>query len=147
MNNIEEQKQQEMEIALPSLEGEQNQELLSMGIEEAIQKDGLDTVLLKEENTIHVPSYLIDMTNVGDIMPASLEAIQTMLSEDGDTAIYMKNGNMVGIIGFGQSQELYSMLDTYINNVYSGRCQIYKNSGKGFKKIKPMDVDNITLDI
>lgn len=147
MGNIDEQKQPELEIALPSLDGEQNQDLLSVGIEEAIKKDGLDTVLLKEENNIHVPSYLIDMTHVGDIMPATLEAIQTMMCEGGNTAVYMKNGNMTGIIGFGDSEELYSGLDTYINNVYSGRCKIYKNTGKGFRKIKPMDVDSITLDI
>ena len=134
-------------VAMPGMAEQGNQELISMAIEEAIQKESIDTVLLKEVTDIEIPSYLIDMTNVGDIMPCTLDAISKMLSEDGDTAIYMKNGDSIGIIGYGEAHQLYSRLDTFINNVYSGKCGIYKNNGDGFKKIKPMDVNNIMLDI
>ena len=137
----------EEEVVVPSLDNTEAENLLSVGIEEAIQKEGIDTVLLKEETEVHVPSYLMDMTSVGSIMPASLQALQTMLTENGDTAVYMKNGDMIGIIGYGDSQELYNRLDTYVNNVYSNKCKLYKNKGDGFKEVKPMDVDNIELDL
>ena len=118
-----------------------------MDITESLKKDTVDTVLLQEEEELHIPCYLLDMTNVGAIMPATLQALQTMIESNGNTAIYIKNGNMTGLIGYGDAVDLYTKLETYINNVYSGKCVLYKNTGKGFSKVKPMDVDYIILDI
>lgn len=149
IENVAEQGNDSVEevVIIPSVKSRQNEDLISVGIEEAIQRDSIDTVLLKEETEIHIPSYLLDMTGVGDIMPASLQALQTMLTAEGDTAVYMKNGTMIGTIGYGESQELYNRLETYISNVYSNKCKLYKNKGKGFKEIRPMDVDNIELEL
>ena len=137
----------ELNIVLPSLNGDQNKDLVSMDITESLKKDTVDTVLLQEEEELHIPCYLLDMTNVGAIMPATLQALQTMLESNGNTAVYIKNGNMTGLIGYGDAVDLYTKLETYINNVYSGKCVLYKNTGKGFSKVKPMDVDYIILDI
>jgi len=144
-----EQNTMAIDIELPSLNPNNSDysNLMSVGIDEALKKDKLDTVLLQEETEVHIPSYLIDMTEVGDIMPATLRALQTMISTEGDTAVYMKKGDMVGVIGYGDRHELYSRLETYINNVYSGKAKLYKNTGKGFKLVKPMDIDSVILDI
>ena len=148
MENLEnELLEEDFDIALPEMEEAENEDLMSLGIEKALKKDSIETVLLQEVTDIVTPSYLIDMTNVGDIMPCTLDALGKMLSEEGGTAVYMKNGDMIGIIGYGEAHQLYCRLETFINNVYSGRCGLYKNNGKGFEKIKPMDVDSVVLDI
>ena len=146
-DKTEEIKDKTEEIKLPTLGVGNKEELISTDISEELKKGTVGTVLLKEESSVFTPSYLLDMTDVGDIMPSTLDAIQTMIYKEGDTAVYMKNGEHIGIIGYGDGHELYSMLETFVSNVYSGRCKIYKNNGDSFRRLKNTDVGSIILDI
>ena len=135
-------------IVLPTLGSSVTDGLVTHGVVEALQKDKIDKVLVRESTSgVKVPSYLIDMTNVGAIVGSSLRGIKALLCEGGDTTVYIKNGDIVNEIGTGDSLLLYDMLDVYLHNVYSKRCKLYKNSGNGFEEIKPMDVSNVKLDI
>ncbi len=140
----------EQGIALPgSINGaddNQYEELLTSGVEEAIVKHEIKPVLVQSSADVECPAYLLEMTDVESITAESLNAIQGLLG-GGDTAVYIKNNDVIMRIGYGEESVLYAILDGVIKQMYDGQCGIYKNKGRGFEPIKETEVDTVRLNL
>ncbi len=137
------------EIVMPgsntnSVQG--NEDLMSADISEAIQSKKIKSVLIKSDAELMSPSYILDMTEVENITEESFKAIQGILS-GGDTALYIKSNNNVNLVGYGDGQLLYSVLDGIIKHMYNAQCKMYKHTTKGTKLVRESEVDSIRLNL
>lgn len=139
----------DINIQIPNLENiEDTSFLKSKEVETTITQKVVKTALLDTVDDIITPSYLIDFSNVTLIMACVLEGLRSLIVEDGDTGIYIlnPNGNII-LTGMGRKQDLYKILEPYIEAIFGDSVKIYINNGKGFKKIKKLAVDSVILDI
>lgn len=124
--------------------------LISNDVEDAIKQKVVKTALLNTTDNIIIPAYLIDLSQINLIMQCVLEGLKSMIAPDnkGDTAIYILNpNNNLVLAGKGIKQDLYQVLEPYIEAVFGDKAKVYINNGKGFKKIKKLAVDSVVLDI
>lgn len=142
-------KVKEVGIVIPDIECiEDTSYLKSKDITEAITQKVVKTALLETSDSLVYPSYMIDFSGITLIQQCVLEGIKSMIVSDGDTGIYIMNshGDMI-LAGMGRKQELYRILEPYIESIFGDNAKIYINKGAGFKKIKKLAVDSVILDI
>lgn len=138
-----------IDIVIPDLNKiDDTSHLESKEIETTIKQRVVKTALLDTAEDIITPSYLIDFSEVTLIMACALEGLKSLIAEDGDTGIYIlnPNGNMI-FTGMGRKEDLYRILEPYIESIFGDKVKIYINNGKGFKKIKKLAVDSVVLNI
>lgn len=122
-----------------------NSDLRTVGIQKALVADELKNVLLRESTDVKVPSYMLDITNI-EIAEAALLAIKGLLP-GGNTAVYMKNGSSIVMVGSGDDYVLYTVLEEVLKEMFNSKCKVYKNNGNGFKPIGKLDVSSVRLNL
>lgn len=135
-----------MEIRLPGQPSSGYESLKGSDIKEALNGEIIKPVLVREESDVVAPSYMLDMSDVPSVTEDSLKAIKGML-RGGDTAVYIRNNNVMALIGYGDSIVLYSVLTGLVKHLYSGMCKVYFNNGSGFKAVREMDVHGVRLKL
>lgn len=134
------------EVKLPDVNDDKYQEYITNGFQEAISGKEVKTVLIKDTQDIKYPSYLLDMTEVVSLTEESLKALKGLL-HGGDTAVYIRNGNNIALIGYGSGHLLYSVLAGVVKHLYSGLCKVYYNKGNGFEPLKETEVSSVRLNL
>lgn len=121
-------------------------DLKTENIEEALFKDELKNVLLKQSDEIKIPSYLLDLSKV-ELATAALLAIKGLLP-GGNTHVYIKEvtGEVI-LVGSGDDYVLYTVLEEVLKSMFGPQCKIYKNNGDGFRPIGKMDVSSVRLNL
>ncbi len=137
---------QQQELVLPSTEVGEGADLVSEGVKEALTADKIQRVLIRETEEWHDPSYLVDVSRVGDMPRVVLDGFKTMIT-GGDTAVYFKNESGVTLAGFGETEKLYRELETYCGAIFGEACKVYKYNGKGFEPCRALDVSCVKLKL
>lgn len=116
-------------------------------IEETLMKPTIRSIAAHEMPDFETPCYMLDMSELdGKLTEASLKALDSMLS-GGNTAIYIKVRESCFLVGHGDGNMLYQILDSFVARVYGPECTIYKNTGNGFNKLKITDISGVLLDL
>jgi len=135
-----------MEIRLPGQPSGCFESVKGSDIKEVLSGEVIKPVLVREVSVVLSPPYMLDMSDVPSVTEDSLNAIKGML-RGGDTAVYIRNNNVMALIGYGDSIVLYSVLTGLVKHLYSGMCKVYFNNGSGFKAVREMDVHGVRLKL
>lgn len=141
------------EILIPDLdqinqELGSNDKLNSLDVTDTITKKVVKTIIMDETTEFLTPSYLLDFSEIKEVMPCVLRGLESIINPDGNTAIYIKtNTGDIVQVGFGDATVLYKVLEYYLESAFNGRVKVYLNKGKGFKLSQALTVDDVILDI
>ncbi len=144
-------------VELPNAHRVIRADLSTPGIADELAQAKLGNVLLKKDDSLEVPCYLIDFRK-GRLSLQALKTLKGLLANsdngkcDGDVALYIWGKDVSGAtylnkIGYGSEYDFYIVLETLIPAVYGDDAQVYKNLGKGLVKAGSMDVSSVILDI
>ena len=139
------------DIALPGQTPEtaDGKELMSEGIEEAILEEEVKTIILPEEYGIITPNYVIDMSDVEEVDEIQIRGLDALLNRDGDLAVYIHRKGSIQKIGMAYSWILSRIIVQTINNIFNGKCIIYKDlaPGKEAYVVSSKNVSHLRLGI
>lgn len=139
------------DIALPGQTPEtaDGKELMSEGIEEAILEEEVKTIILPEEYGIITPNYVIDMSDVEEVDEIQIRGLDALLNRDGDLAVYIHRKGSIQKIGMAYSWILSRIIVQTINNIFNGKCTIYKDlaPGKEAYVVSSKNVSHLRLGI
>lgn len=128
-----------------------NQEnLISEGVEEAIKGTTVKSMILKEDDSIELPNFTLDISLVESMSQLQMEALDSLLHPDGNTAIYILS-DKVGLVklGMGLNGMLNKILPRVVYNVIGEECKIYGNfeTGKPAKIISDSNIITKRMNI
>lgn len=124
-------------------------DVISQGIEGALSGETVKSVLIPEESDIIQPNYVIDFSELGEIEPIQSMAIDALLNEDGDMAVYGYTNGGITKLGMGYSDVLNRVIASAIGNVFNNQCLIYRNYdiGKKLDIVDSKDISHLRLSI
>lgn len=125
------------------------EDLKSQCIEDAITGEVVKSVLLEVENSIVIPNYVIDMSELKEIEPIQVNALDSLLNENGDVVIYIYlNGNLQKI-GMANSWVIHRIIVPAISTIFNNKCKIYKDFqvGKELNIINTKSIAHLRLSI
>lgn len=102
-------------------------DIISKGIEKALSGETVKSVLIPEDISIVQPNYVIDLSKLTEIDPIQAMALDAILNEDGDMAVYIYTPGELEKIGMGYSWMLNRIIVSAIGNVFDNKCLIYRN--------------------
>lgn len=102
--------------------------LISTDISKSVLGDNkVKIVVLPEESNIQTPNYVLDFTNCSEITIFQKEALMNLLSDDGDTALYLYNEKALTRFGYGMSHKLENLMPLTKKYVFGGDIKIYRD--------------------
>lgn len=124
-------------------------ELISPSILGAITTETVKTVLLGEESRIIQPNYVLDFTDLPTMDEIQTKAIDSLLKEDGDTALYVYMAGSLDRLGMGYKDELDRILLPAVTHIFNGQCKIYRDydENKEVKVVRSKDLGSLSLTI
>lgn len=123
--------------------------LISHGVEEALKGDVVKSILIPEALDLTLPNYLIDFRNISKIRRHQVIALDDMLSDDGDTAIYVFLKNGMTKLGMSDSSRIDDIILAGVKSIFGKDCLLFQNveRGKPLRELKQKDVNKIRLRI
>lgn len=119
------------------------QVLKSKGVEEAISGERVKSVIIKENDDVEIPNFTIDISENNYVMDIQTLALDSILRENGDTALYILDEKLGLIkIGYGDRLMLNKVLPRIIYNVFGPEYKIYADFQIG-KQAKLFNQANI----
>lgn len=115
--------------------------------EGVISGDYVKTVMIEEQRGINIPSYLIDISGIGEMTELAFTSLGAFLNKDGDTTIYLKTDTSLLKLGINYEQNLYRIVGLAVNEIFEGRAAVYKNTGTGFNRLVESDVSSVRLGL
>ena len=126
--------------------------LVSHGVEEALSGKQVKSMLIPETKEILLPNYVIDFRAVEKVRKHQIQALNSFLVDDGDTAIYIclkaKDESVIlEKIGMGDSNRLDRIILVGIKSVFGDHCRVYQNveHGKALRELKQNDPNKTRL--
>lgn len=125
------------------------QELMSEDIGKVIQGNVVKSILIPEESSIEQPNYVIDFSEVEEIDEIQIKALDALLNESGDVAVYAYIKGGIQKLGDAYDFILNRILLSSLANLFNNRCKVYKNfvPGEPVKQLKYKDISNMRLSI
>lgn len=128
---------------------EDSKDLIIEGVEDAITKDTIHPILIPDDIDIRQPNYVIDMSNIKEIDKIQVTAIDAMLNEDGEVAVYIYIGGEIKKMGMGYSNVLDRLIAIAVRNILGDEAEVYKDYvvGEDAKVIDDRDITHLRLNI
>lgn len=116
---------------------------------DAISGDTVKSIIIDEVYGIQTPNYTLDISEIEEMTRTAFAAIRSLLSDTGDTFLYLKKDSTLSLIGMCRSEVLYRVLSPAIKNMFGSKCHIYKDfdATKEVKHVTETDVSAIRLDL
>lgn len=141
------------DISMPSIKNELSDDdkvLISDSIDSAILNKQVKTLILPEQTDISKLNYILDFTDLKRINRMQREAIQSLLSKDGDVHIYLYT-RQKGLfsVGFGSKYTLERLVPILKKFVFDDELPIYKNFevGKELIEVESKDITQMRLNL
>lgn len=140
-------------VAMPSINKELDQndkELVSESIDNAILNEQVKTLLLPETEEISPINYIFDFSEVESATFMQMLTIKGLKSKDGDVSIYLYNKNKaLFFIGYGEKYKLERTLPIIKKFIFEDKIKIYKNfeRGKEVNLVEGMDITQMRLNL
>lgn len=121
--------------------------LVSNSIEKVICSETVAHILIPETFEINLPNYVIDFSKVSSMHQHQLDALQTILTDDGDTWVYIYVGSRIMLIGKTDSSSIERLLPIGLQSIFSGKCALYKDIDRNTeqREIKKNDYRKVRL--
>lgn len=128
---------------------EKGNSLRTDNVVKALTGEQVKTLLLPEEQLIELPNYVIDFSKNMQMTVFQKLALDSLLSKNGDTSIYLYNNNNIIKIGSGIQYKLEMILSSYKNNILNKDVNIYKDveRGKELKEVIARDITKLRMNI
>ncbi len=140
-------------VAMPSINKELDQndkELVSESIDNAILNEQVKTLLLPETEEISPINYIFDFSEVESATFMQMLTIKGLKSKDGDVSIYLYNkSRALYFIGYGEKYKLERTLPLIKQFVFEDKIRIFKNfeRGKEVNLVEGMDITQMRLNL
>lgn len=140
-------------VAMPSIKKELDQndkELVSESIDNAILNEQVKTLLLPETEEISPINYIFDFSEVESATFMQMLTIKGLKSKDGDVSIYLYNKNRaLFFIGYGEKYKLERTLPIIKKFIFEDKIKIYKNfeRDKEVNLVEGMDITQMRLNL
>lgn len=137
--------------------------LATRNVEEDLMSDNIGNVLIDKEDGTEAPSYLLDFRNepitkvLADMLKGQIAEHKGTVDRRGnvyDRAVYLWWKNTAGTevltrLGYGNEYQLYYVLETVIQDLYSETVKVYKNTSDNpsYKEATLLDVSSTILYI
>lgn len=130
-------------------EEELQEQLVSADVLKAISAEQVKSVMLDEKETVDLPNYVIDLSQVDEVDPIQLMALDALLNEYGDTSIYLNTKTGLSEAGKGFGEILNKILAKSMAHIFNNKCRVYRNYelGKEPREITGKDMSNLRLTI
>lgn len=115
------------DMILPGQTNKSSEELISKDIDEQILGETVKSIMIPEDNGFIYPNYVIDFSNIDSVDPIQLIALNSLLRDNGDTAIYIYNQGGIQKIGMGYNETLNRLLAPCTENIFNGKCRVYRD--------------------
>ena len=121
--------------------------LISVGVEEAISGEMVKSVIIPETLEMCIPNYVLDFRGARNVRDHCLMALEGMLTDDGDTHIYIWLDKSLSRVGMGIGSSLDRILAPGMTSLFGDMCRIYQDAetGKPVKEIRQHDPSKIRL--
>lgn len=118
-------------------------------LEGALKGDTVKSLLIPETLDLVLPNYVLDFRKAGKLRKHQISALATMLSEDGDVAIYVSLPDGIDQIGMAISTTIDRVLPAGITSIFGDNCTLYKDVQRGqpLMEIKQNDVKSVRLQL
>lgn len=128
---------------------EKQKELTSNEVNGAIFGKNVKTVVLKEDDQITIPNYVLDFSECTEISVFQKEALKNLRHKDGDTAIYMYNKKSLLKLGYGLGYKLENLLALTKRHVFSDEIKIYRDveHNKPLEEVITRDITKLKLNL
>lgn len=134
--------------------GEVTKELLSQDITKVISSEIVKTTNLEKVSSFKYPAYMIDMSDIGPIVPIVLRGMLALIHDvegESSATVYLKYNEEVTEIGHGSRELIHKNLRNYLEVVFPNenrQAKMYASfSGEKFRKLKSIDIKGIQLNI
>lgn len=131
-------------------DSEEINKLKSQDIKEAIGGEYVKQVQIPSDVEMFVPNYVIDFRKMKTVHNSQIEAIQGIIVDDGDVAIYAWLGNGLVKLGMAIDSKISSILPAGVQSIFDKKCRLYQDLAPG-KKVKDItasqDISKIRLDL
>lgn len=123
--------------------------LKSDNISRAIQGETVKSVIFPEESGIITPNYVIDFRGLDEIYEFQMSALDALLHEDGNVALYACTNAGLAKLGFGLDLVLDRIIAVAVDKLFDKKCRIYRNFEPGTPPvvISHKDVTKMRLSI
>lgn len=123
--------------------------LISSGVEEAIKGDTVKSIIIPETVDLLLPNYVLDFRKASIIKKHQVNALVSMLTDEGDCAIYFYLPNGLERVGMAIGSVMDRVLPAGVQSIFGGACKLYQDveKDKPLKEIKQQDISKIRLRI
>lgn len=138
---------------IPSAESlgksEDSLNLKSDGIEKAILGETVKSLMIPESFELLLPNYVLDFREAKSLRKHQIQALATLVVDDGDINIYVCLGNGMEKLGTGYSWKLDDIIVPGMQSIFGDQCRVYHNveRDKPVQELKVFDPTAIRLDI
>lgn len=119
------------------------QDLISKDIGSAIEGETVKSLILDEDNEILLPNYIIDLSKLEAVEPIQIMALDSLLNEDGDMALYILIKGGIEKIGMAYKSQLDRILVPAMTSILGSEVLIYKDYKPG-EKVVIADMKNLS---
>ena len=121
--------------------------ILSDSLEKALKGDTVKSVIIPEESIIFQPNYVLDFTGLSEMYEFQMEAIDSLLSSEGDVTLYAYTSGGLAKLGTGLSSILDRILPLSMSHIFNDKCKVYKDYKIGTTPVIVSNKDITTMRI
>lgn len=138
------------DVALPTMELQDNTELISDDIGDAILDETIKVLRIPEETYIPEVNYVLDLSELDFITISQRSAIKAMLSSNGDVPMYFYTSTGLTYFGSGDKYKLDMIIPCIKQDIFiEGNLHIYKDvkPGKPLQEVVGRDITKWRLNL
>ena len=123
--------------------------LISSGVVDALKGEFVKSILIPEDFDLTQPNYILDFRKVEKLRKHQIQALASILVDDGDTAIYVYLKNGLEKLGMGLSYRLDRVLLAGVKSIFGEECLVYQDvdKDKPLRELKQHSIKDIRLRI
>lgn len=139
-------------VVLPTISdnSEEESNLISDSIDNAILGEKVKTLIIPEDADIYPVNYVIDINNVKTLNRIQMQSVNSLKSIYGDVPLYLYNDSRgLVLFGMGDKYSLERMLPIVKTYVFEDEIKVYKNltiDGK-FTEVNGKDITKMRLNL
>lgn len=140
------------EVALPNVSDEaveEQKQLMSQSIEKEIGGRQVKKLILPEDSAIEHNNFLFDFSEVESISIFQKEAIKGLISNNGDTALYLYKPSSLVRFGWGDRYTLERLIPIIREQVFGNEIRIFKDfqEGEPLNEVSKKDITKLRINL
>ena len=123
--------------------------LMSHDFDDGIKAEYIERANIKKSGSYIKPNYMIDFSAVDSVKSHQLDALESMLTDDGDVALYIRLKDSVIFIGMAIYHKISKIILIGMKSVFGEACDVYEDYEPGgeLRSLGESDIRSIRLNL